>query len=70
MEAALFKILGIGSGTPSHQSQILNFCQKPYRLHLLLLSSYSDNWRWYFRYLGDQFTREVWRPNFLRQLAG
>jgi len=59
LEAHLFKILGIGSQTASNQPQLSNFSQEPYRLHLLVLSSFFDNWRWYFRYLGDQFAREV-----------
>jgi hypothetical protein len=34
----------------------------PYRLHNLTLSSYFDNWRWYFRHLGDAFALEVCSP--------
>lgn len=61
IEARLFQRLGIAPETTSYQ--ILpnwNFDdQEPYRLHLLVLSSFFDNWRWYFRYLGDQFSDEV-----------
>lgn len=27
----------------------------PDRLHLLVLSSFLDNWRWYLQHLGDRF---------------
>lgn len=33
--------------------------QDPFRLHLLIYSSYSDNWRWYLRFLGDQVKHKV-----------
>lgn len=60
IEARLFQRLGIAPEPTSYQ--ILpnwNFNdQEPYRLHLLVLSSFFDNWRWYFRYLGDQFSDE------------
>jgi hypothetical protein len=63
IEARLFQRLGIAPETPSYQLlPNWNFNdQESYRLHLLVLSSFFDNWRWYFRYLGDQFSDEVWR---------
>jgi hypothetical protein len=59
LEAHLLKILGLDSSTESNQLQLSAFNQDPYRLHLLVFSSFFDNWRWYFRYLGNQFAREV-----------
>jgi hypothetical protein len=41
-----------------------NLYQNPFQIHQLILSSYTDDWRWYFRYLGDQFAREVWLQDF------
>ena len=34
-------------------------CTTPFRLHALIFNSYLDNWRWYFRHLGDRFEKEV-----------
>lgn len=31
----------------------------PYCLQTLVLCSFLDNWRWYFRYLGEKFTTAV-----------
>ena len=39
--------------------ELKRIIQNPFRLHLLLFSSYFDNWRWYFRYLGKEFSRTV-----------
>lgn len=58
VETRLFQILGIESSTVSHHTRPLDFSQGPYQLHLLLLSSFFDNWRWYFQYLGDRFSHE------------
>jgi hypothetical protein len=33
--------------------------ENPYRLHLLPFASYVDNWRWYFRHLGKEFSKMV-----------
>ncbi|QDS67852.1 hypothetical protein FKW77_007579 [Venturia effusa] len=38
----------------------------PYRLHSLVLASFLDNWRWYFRYLGDHFASENSKAMVLR----
>lgn len=32
-------------------------CNDPLMLHEALLASYTDNWRWYMRYLGEQISR-------------
>lgn len=37
--------------------ELKRITQNPFRLHLLLFSSYFDNWRWYFRHLGKEFSR-------------
>ncbi|KAF1846865.1 uncharacterized protein K460DRAFT_49333 [Cucurbitaria berberidis CBS 394.84] len=34
------------------------FCDNPFLLHTLLFSQYFDNWRWYFRYIGERFAEE------------
>lgn len=34
-------------------------CGYPYHMHEMLFTSYSDNWRWYFRHLGSQFEKKV-----------
>ena len=31
--------------------------RNPLRLHVLVFSSYFDNWRWYLKDLGDQFSK-------------
>lgn len=33
-------------------------CTDPFKLHSMLFNSYLDNWRWYFRYLGDIFSED------------
>ena len=35
-----------------------DFVANPYMVHLLAFSSYLGNWRWYFRYLGEDFRRK------------
>ena len=46
---------------PSSASQVFlkAMCKDPFRLHMLPVSSYLDNWRWYFRYLGEEFEDRV-----------
>ncbi|KAK3175305.1 hypothetical protein OEA41_002552 [Lepraria neglecta] len=41
--------------TQSHASEIASICKNPYRLHILPFATYLDNWRWYFRFLGEEF---------------
>lgn len=59
LENSLLKIFEVGQMTDSEVSQRSMFCQDPYRLHLLVMSSFFENWRWYFRSLGDTFAEEV-----------
>ena len=33
--------------------------QNPWNLHLLLISSYTDNWRWHLDQLGGDFVKTV-----------
>jgi hypothetical protein len=59
LEDRLLSILRLSSKVENRQTDYSNLYQNPYQIHQLILSSYTDNWRWYFRYLGDQFAREV-----------
>lgn len=34
------------------------FCSNPFLLHTWLFRQYFDNWRWYFRYIGELFAEE------------
>lgn len=34
--------------------------REPNALHLFVLSSFLDNWRWYLRHLGERFSEMVW----------
>jgi hypothetical protein len=34
------------------------FCSNPFLLHTWLFRQYFDNWRWYFRYIGERFAEE------------
>ena len=43
----------------SHASEIVSVCENPYRLHILPFAVYIDNWRWYFRSLGEDFEERV-----------
>jgi len=36
-------------------------CQNLFRMHVLLFSTYMEQWRWYFRHLGAQFEKKVRR---------
>ncbi|CAN9443153.1 unnamed protein product [Alternaria alternata] len=35
-----------------------DFCNSPFLIHTWLFRQYFDNWRWYFRYLGERFAEE------------
>jgi hypothetical protein len=41
-----------------HPSERAEVCENPFTLHTQLFTEYFDNWRWYFRYLGDRFSKE------------
>jgi hypothetical protein len=74
LEGRLLKLLKVDSNTmtESNVSQLNAFREDPYRLHLLVMSSFFDNWRWYLRYLGESFKIEVCRsspyPSWLNDL--
>lgn len=36
----------------------VRFCENPFLLHTWLFAQYFDNWRWYFRYIGERFSEE------------
>lgn len=35
----------------------VEICNNPLRLHEILFGCYMDKWRWYLRYLGEQFSK-------------
>jgi hypothetical protein len=47
------------------REECLRLCKDPFRLHNMLFHSYLDNWKWYFRYIGDNFANEVSLPMLL-----
>ncbi|KAL1979978.1 hypothetical protein VTN96DRAFT_4843 [Rasamsonia emersonii] len=56
LDAQVLEWLGIDpSKTPLATSSSTSDMPDPERLHLLVLSSFLDNWRWYLRYLGERF---------------
>lgn len=60
LEAHLLSMLGVSLieilTKPPVSAKIVD---DPYRLHSLVMCSFLDNWRWYFRYLGENFKFEV-----------
>lgn len=60
LESRLLSMLGLNLVKVAVSSSIsLTVLNDPYRLHGVFLCSFLDNWRWYFRYLGDKFVSEV-----------
>lgn len=60
LESHLLSMLGIGLvDIPTEIAVSTRLVEDPYRLHIVVLCSFLDNWRWYFRYLGDNFASEV-----------
>lgn len=43
----------------SSQAELASLVEDPYRMHLMPFALYLDNWRWYFRYLGEEFQKKV-----------
>lgn len=43
----------------SSQAELASLVENPYRLHIMPFALYLDNWRWYFRFLGEQFQEKV-----------
>ena len=54
------QICNLSTSPKSVQSLVAN----PYRMHTLLFALYSDNWRWYFRYISDGFMKRVTKIPF------
>lgn len=44
--------------TQSSQAELASLVENPYRMHLMPFALYLDNWRWYFRYLGEEFQKK------------
>lgn len=43
----------------SSQTELASLVEDPYRMHLMPFTLYLDDWRWYFRYLGEDFQDKV-----------
>ena len=43
----------------SSQAELASLVENPYRLHIVPFALYLDNWRWYFRFLGEKFQEKV-----------
>jgi len=56
------RIQQLENDTVSDRMERMQLCNDPFRLHSMLFASYFDNWRWYFRYLADQFPENVSIP--------
>jgi hypothetical protein len=53
------QLLVLVTGHSKIQSTLKSLCEDPFRLHLLPFSSYVGNWRWYLRYMGELFQKQV-----------
>ena len=43
----------------SSHIELVRLVENPYRMHIMPFTLYLDNWRWYYRYLGDKFQEKV-----------
>ena len=43
----------------SSQAELASLVENPYRMHIIPFALYLDNWRWYFRSLGETFQEKV-----------
>ena len=43
----------------SSRAELASLVENPYRMHIVPFALYVDNWRWYFRYLGEKFQEMV-----------
>ena len=43
----------------SSQGELASLIESPYRLHIMPFALYIDDWRWYVRYLGEEFQDKV-----------
>lgn len=55
LDTRLCEWLGVTSDTSSLEG-ISSLQREPNSLHLFVLSSFLDNWRWYLRHLGERFS--------------
>ena len=55
------------STTQSSRAELESLVENPYRIHIMPFTLYLENWRWYFRYLGEKFQEKV-RYNLVRSL--
>lgn len=46
----------------SSQAELASLAENPYRMHIMPFALYLDNWRFYFRYLGEEFQDKVRCP--------
>lgn len=58
LDTRLCEWLGVTSDTSSLEG-ISSLQREPNSLHLFVLSSFLDNWRWYLRHLGERFSEMV-----------
>ncbi|TLD24526.1 hypothetical protein E2P81_ATG11862 [Venturia nashicola] len=64
LENRVLSMLGLNSFIAPTGNHVISF--NPYRFHTAVLFSFLDNWRWYFRYLGDIFATENSRAMVLK----
>ena len=48
-------LMSLAQPSTDGQEFLRAICKDPFRLHMLPMASYLDNWRWYFRYLDEEF---------------
>ena len=49
------KLISLSESNAASRASLTAICENPFRIHTLLFSSYLGNWRWYFRYLDEEF---------------
>ena len=60
VEGSLFEQQVTNLAMPqSSQAELASLVENPYRMHIMPFALYLDNWRWYFRYLGERFQEKV-----------
>ena len=53
------QLISLTKPGPRSQSMLRTLLADPSNLHLLIASSYVNNWRWYLRYVGQSFEDKV-----------
>lgn len=60
LESNMLATLGFGLTSVVADTYVSSeLAESPFRLHSVILGTFLDNWRWYFRYLGEKFATEV-----------